>query len=76
MSPLVVLIIVVVVVALILWATKNRTKKVKDRSPEWSASAKCKICGQDNPAEALVKTGQEIPQDQVSFRDITDPTKP
>ena len=52
MSPFVVFIIVIVVVALILWATKIRTKKVENRSPEWSASAKCKICGQDNPAEA------------------------
>ena len=54
-SLVVVLIIVIAAVMLIFWATKIRAKKVEDRSPELSASVimKCKICGQDNPPEAV-----------------------
>ena len=52
MSPFVIFIIVIVVVALILWATKIRTKKVEDRNPEWSAAVKCQICQQENPPQA------------------------
>jgi hypothetical protein len=38
----------------------------------WSVSLSWLSC---RYSEALIKTGQEIPQDQVSFRDITGPAK-
>ena len=51
-SPIFIFLIIIAVVLLIFWAGKIRAKKAEDRSPELSASTKCRVCGQDNPPEA------------------------